>query len=48
MEDYLDISGTRINVRIEELPVLELRFYEENPRVYTIYVPMAGLQAKKK
>ena len=36
MEDYIDISGTRINVRIEELPVLDLRFYEENPRVYTI------------
>lgn len=36
MEDYIDISGTRINVRIEELPVLELRFYEDNPRVYTI------------
>ena len=36
MEDYIDISGTRINVRIEELPVLQLRFYEENPRVYTI------------
>ena len=36
MEDYIDISGTRINVRIEELPVLELKFYEENPRVYTI------------
>ena len=36
MEDYIDISGTRINVRVEELPVLDLRFYEENPRVYTI------------
>ena len=36
MEDYIDISGTRINVRIEELPVVQLRFYEENPRVYTI------------
>lgn len=36
MEDYIDISGTRINVRIEELPVSQLKFYEENPRVYTI------------
>lgn len=36
MEDYIDISGTRISVRIEELPVMQLRFYEENPRVYTI------------
>lgn len=36
MEDYIDISGTRIIVQIKELPVLELRFYEENPRVYTI------------
>lgn len=36
MEDYIDVSGTRIRVWIEELPVLELKFYEENPRVYTI------------
>lgn len=36
MEDYINISGTRVVVRIEELSVLELKFYEENPRVYTI------------
>ena len=36
MEDYITISGSRIVVQIEELPVMELRFYEENPRVYTI------------
>ena len=47
MEDYIDISGTRINVRIEELPVLELRFYEENPRVYTILRTNGGTPSQE-
>lgn len=47
MEDYIDISGTRINVRIEELPVLELRFYEENPRVYTILRNNGGIPGQE-
>lgn len=47
MEDYIDISGTRINVRIEELPVLELRFYEENPRVYTILRTNGGIPSQE-
>lgn len=47
MEDYIDISGTRINVRIEELPVLELRFYEENPRVYTILRTNGGAPSQE-
>lgn len=47
MEDYIDISGTRINVRIEELPVLDLRFYEENPRVYTILRSNGGTPSQE-
>ncbi len=46
MEDYIDISGTRINVRIEELPVMQLRFYEENPRVYTILRSNGGIPSQ--
>lgn len=47
MEDYIDISGTRINVRIEELPVMLLRFYEENPRVYTILRSNGGTPSQE-
>lgn len=47
MEDYIDISGTRICVKIEELPVLELRFYEENPRVYTILRSNGGTPSQE-
>ena len=46
MQDYIDISGTRINVRIEELPVLDLRFYEDNPRVYTILRGNGGIPSQ--
>ena len=46
MEDYIDISGTRINVRIEELPVLDLRFYEDNPRVYTFLRGNGGIPSQ--
>lgn len=35
-EDYLDIAGNRVFVRNEELPVSDLKFYIDNPRVYTI------------
>ena len=33
---YLDIAGKRILVREDELSVRELKFYEDNPRVYSL------------